>query len=112
ILAVPIQNPLAYRTSTYHSLEDGLNANRIFPGDPDETLTNRIVARIYRDVLLQADYAIDFHANARDSIHFNFVRWGQEDAWQRSLDMSRAYGVTTVLSVAKTYGYGFEERLV
>ena len=25
--------------------------------------------------------------------------------------MSRAFGTTTVLSVAKTYGFGFEERL-
>lgn len=112
ILAIPVQNPLAFRTSTYHSLEDGLNANRIFPGDPDETLTHRLVAGIYQDVLLQSNYAIDFHANSRGSIHFNFVRWAEGEVYQKSVAMSQAFGVTTVLSVAKTYGYGFEERLM
>jgi predicted deacylase len=111
IVAIPIQNPLAFRTSTYHSLEDGLNANRIFPGDADETLTNRIVAKIYQDALSQANYAIDFHSNVLNSIHFNFVRWREEKAWQDGVAMSQAFGTTTVLSVLKAYGYGFEERL-
>ena len=69
LVAIPIQNPLAFRTATYHSMEDGLNANRIFPGDADETLTNRIVARIYQDALSQANYAMDFHSNVLNSIH-------------------------------------------
>ena len=103
---------LAFRTATYHSLEDGLNANRIFPGDADETLTNRIVARIYQDALSQANYAMDFHSNVLNSIHFNFVRWREEKAWQDGVAMSQAFGTTTVLSVLKTYGYGFEERLM
>jgi predicted deacylase len=111
IIAIPIQNPLAYRTHSYHSLEDGLNANRIFPGDIDETLTNRIVAHIYKEALSQSNYALDFHSNVLNSIHFNFIRWREEEAWQKSVQMSQAFGTTTVLSVLKTYGYGFEERL-
>jgi len=111
IIAIPIQNPLAFRTSSYHSLEDGLNANRIFPGDMDETLTNRIVAHIYQNALSQSNFAIDFHSNVLDSIHFNFIRWREEEAWQQSVAMSQAFGTTTVLSVAKKYGFGFEERL-
>ena len=70
IIAIPIQNPLAYRTSSYHSLEDGLNANQIFPGDIDKSLTNRLVAHIYQDALSQSDCAIDFHSNVLNSIHF------------------------------------------
>lgn len=112
IIAIPIQNPLAFRTSTYHSLEDGLNANRIFPGDPTETLTNRLVAAVSRFAVDQSDVVIDLHCNARDSILFNFVRWNDSDAARTSVALSRAFGFTTVLSEAKRQGFGFEERLV
>jgi predicted deacylase len=112
VIAVPIQNPLAYRTSTYHSLEDGLNANRIFPGDPHETLTNRIIAAVTKHALDQSDYVIDLHCNSRDSILFNFTRWEDSDTGRANVAMSQAFGFTTVLSQPKRQGFGFEERLV
>lgn len=111
LIGIPIQNPLAYRTSTYHSVEDGLNANRIFPGDPTETLTNRAVASITREAVSQSDYVLDLHCNARDSILFNFVRWGEGDVYRQNVALSKAFGFTTVLSQAKRQGFGFEERL-
>jgi len=112
LIAIPIQNPLAYRTSTYHSLEDGLNANRIFPGDPTETLTNRAVAAITREAVSQSDYVLDLHCNARDSVLFNFVRWGDGPVYRQNVALSKAFGFTTVLSQAKRQGFGFEERLM
>ncbi|HEX5465225.1 MAG TPA: succinylglutamate desuccinylase/aspartoacylase family protein [Candidatus Limnocylindrales bacterium] len=112
LIAFPVQNPLAFRTSTYHSLEDGLNANRIFPGDPTETLTNRAVAAISTHAIDQSDYVLDLHCNARDSILFNFVRWSDSAAGRESVTLSTAFGFTTIISEAKRQGYGFEERLV
>lgn len=111
IVAIPIQNPFAYRSSSYHSLQDGLNANRIFPGDPTETLTNRMVAAISRHALEQADYVIDFHCNSRDSILFNFMRVDGSHASRKGLELSTVFGFTTVVSEAKQHGFGFEERL-
>jgi predicted deacylase len=112
VICVPIQNPLAYRTSTYHSLEDGLNANRIYPGDPHETLTNRVIAAITRHALDQSGYVVDLHCNARDSILFNFTRWEDSPTGRANVAMSQAFGFTTVLSQPKRQGFGFEERLV
>jgi predicted deacylase len=112
IIAVPIQNPLAYRTSTYHSLEDGLNANRIFPGDPHETLTNRVIAAISSAAMDQCSHVIDLHCNARDSILFNFTRWESSATGRANVALSQAFGFTTVLSQPKREGFGFEERLV
>jgi hypothetical protein len=112
IISIPIQNPLAFRTSSYHSLEDGLNANRIFPGDATETLTNRLVAAISHNALDQSGYVLDLHCNARDSILFNFVRWNESPAAIESVALSKAFGFTTVISEAKRHGFGFEERLV
>ena len=112
IIAVPIQNPLAYRSSTYHSLEDGLNANRIFPGDKHETLTNRAIAAVTEHALDQCAYVVDLHCNAEDSILFNFTRWEDSDTGRANVEMSEAFGFTTVLSQPKRQGFGFEERLV
>ena len=112
IIAIPIQNPLAFRTSSYHSLEDGLNANRIFPGDASETLTNRIVAAIHEHAVNPADYLIDFHCNSRDSILFNFMRVADTPASAKGLELSKSFGFTTVVSEAKQHGFGFEERLM
>lgn len=112
IIAIPIQNPHAFKTSSYHSLEDGLNANRIFPGDASESLTNRAVAAISAHAVEQSDYVVDLHCNAHDSILFNFVRSGPFDAGAKSVELSKAHGFTTVISHAKRHGFGFEERLV
>jgi len=112
LIGIPIQNPLAYRSSTYHSLDDGLNANRIFPGDPSETLTNRMVACITSQAVEQSQYIIDFHCNVADSILFNFVRWEDSETGRHNLELSRVFGFTSVLSEVKRHGFGFEERLV
>jgi uncharacterized protein len=112
VIAIPVQNPLAFRASSYHSLEDGLNANRIFPGDHTESLTSRAVAAISKYALDQSDYVLDLHCNARDSVLFNFTRTGDFPAAQESVRLSQVFGFTTVLSEAKRHGFGFEERLV
>jgi uncharacterized protein len=111
VIAIPIQNPLAFRASSYHSPQDGLNANRIFPGDRTETLTNRAVAMISEHALEQADVVLDLHSNARDSVLFNFTRTGDFPAAKESVRLSKVFGFTTVLSEAKDHGFGFEERL-
>jgi predicted deacylase len=111
ILAIPMQNPMAFRTSSYHTLDDGLNANRIFPGDPDETLTNRAVAAISKYAVAPAEYVIDVHCNVQNSVVYNFVRIDGTEVGERSLELSQAFGFTTVVSQLKRHGFGFEERL-
>lgn len=111
IIAVPVQNPHAFKASSYHSPEDGLNANRIFPGDATESLTSRAVAAAWTEAVTQSDYVLDLHCNARDSILFNFVRTGPTAAGKKSVELSRAHGFTTIVSHAKRHGFGFEERL-
>ena len=103
---------MAYRTSTYHSLEDGLNANRIFPGDPHETSDQPDHRGHHRHALDQCGFVVDLHCNARDSILFDFTRWEDSDTGRANVALSQAFGFTTVLSQPKRQGFGFEERLV
>lgn len=42
--------------------EDGKNLNRIFPGDPQGTVSQRMADFLVREILSQTDYLIDLHS--------------------------------------------------
>lgn len=63
LILVHIANPPSfYGRTIYVSPVDGKNLNRVFPGRPDGTLTERIADVITRDVIERADFLIDLHA--------------------------------------------------
>ena len=43
--------------------EDGLNLNRVFPGRDDGSYTERLAARILRDVVARSDFLVDLHGS-------------------------------------------------
>ncbi|MEM6700500.1 MAG: succinylglutamate desuccinylase/aspartoacylase family protein, partial [Bacteroidota bacterium] len=48
--------------SPYKSPTDGKNLNRIFPGDPEGTLTDRIADFISNEVIGRSNYFVDMHS--------------------------------------------------
>jgi len=48
------------------SPDDGLNLNRVFPGRSDGRPTERLAARIMRDVVARSDYLVDMHGSDGD----------------------------------------------
>jgi predicted deacylase len=63
LILVHIANPPSfYGRTIYTSPADGKNLNRVFPGKPDGTLSERIADSITRQVIEQADYLVDLHA--------------------------------------------------
>lgn len=63
LILVHIANPPAfYGRSVYVSPADGKNLNRVYPGRPDGSLSERIADAITRNVIEQADFLIDLHA--------------------------------------------------
>ncbi|MBX3134487.1 MAG: succinylglutamate desuccinylase/aspartoacylase family protein [Gemmatimonadaceae bacterium] len=48
------------------SPDDSLNLNRVFPGNPDGRPTERLAARLLREVVAQADYLVDLHGSDGD----------------------------------------------
>jgi uncharacterized protein len=61
IVAVPCANPLAYESRTRNTPNDMLDLNRVFPGDPDGTLTPQLAAKIYGVFAQRCDYFVDLH---------------------------------------------------
>lgn len=48
------------------SPDDSLNLNRVFPGAADGRPTERLAARILRDIVSQSDYLLDLHGSDGD----------------------------------------------
>ncbi|ALE07411.1 hypothetical protein AL755_21200 [Arthrobacter sp. ERGS1:01] len=62
VVAVPVCNPYAYETMTRHTVQDGLNLNRIFPGDRNGSLTEQLAA-VLTGIQEEADFFIDYHSS-------------------------------------------------
>src|SRR5579862_3097565 len=62
ILMVHVANvPMFFGRAIYYSPKDGKNLNRVFPGRPDGTLSERIADVITRDVIARATHVLDLH---------------------------------------------------
>lgn len=61
-LAVPVANPPAYAAATRSSPVDGLNLARIFPGDPQGSLSQRIAHVLTQTFIVHADLLVDLHS--------------------------------------------------
>ncbi len=62
LLMVPICNVPAYESVLRSSPIDGLNLARVFPGDPNGTITQRIAYWITQKLIKPADFVIDLHS--------------------------------------------------
>ena len=63
VILVHIANMPAFLGRTiYYSPGDGKNLNRMFPGDPDGTISQRIAHTLTTTVIDQANYLVDLHA--------------------------------------------------
>jgi len=63
LILVHIANPPSfYGRTIYTSPADGKNLNRVFPGRPGGTLSERIAHEITTQVIAKADFLVDLHA--------------------------------------------------
>ncbi|MEX2157024.1 MAG: M14 family metallopeptidase [Gemmatimonadales bacterium] len=63
VLIVHVANlPSFLGRTVYYSPVDGKNLNRVYPGRPDGTVSERIAHAITRDIIDRADYLVDIHS--------------------------------------------------
>jgi N-alpha-acetyl-L-2,4-diaminobutyrate deacetylase len=65
VIVIPFMNYPAFRAATRVSPIDGANLNRIFPGRPDGTVSDKIADYFQRVLLPVADIVLDFHSGGR-----------------------------------------------
>lgn len=65
VIMVPAMNYPAFRAGRRTSPIDGGNMNRVFPGKPDGTVTEKIADYFQRSLLPLADLVLDIHSGGR-----------------------------------------------
>jgi N-alpha-acetyl-L-2,4-diaminobutyrate deacetylase len=65
VIILPAMNYPAFRAGTRTSPIDKGNMNRIFPGRPDGTVSERIADYIHRHLLPMADLVLDMHSGGK-----------------------------------------------
>lgn len=101
LILVHIANPPSfYGRTIYTSPADGKNLNRVFPGRPDGTLSERIAYAITTQVIAQADFLVDLHAGdgneaLRPYVYMSVTGDAQLDAATRG--MALAFGLDHIV---------------
>ena len=97
IVAVPVANPLTFDLVSYVTPEEfdsvNPNMNRIWPGDEDGSLHQRMAARLWEEVG-RADAIVDLHTGSPDMLPHVVYREGDE----RSRALAEAFGTDLLLS--------------
>lgn len=78
---------------------DGANLNRIFPGDPEGTISYQIIDRVFKEIISKADCYIDFHGGELfESLIPFIVAYDVGDAplFERTMNLVRAFGTKYV----------------
>lgn len=85
--------------SAYVSPSDGKNMNRVWPGDPDGTFTERVAHLLTQEYIEDAAAVIDVHGGEWDEDIDCFIithRSGDADLDTRTVDLAMALGFTYV----------------
>ena len=86
IVAVPVANPYAFEAGKRVTPADGLNLNRIMPGDSEGSLTEQLAARLAGILDDGCTHFIDYHSGGTLAcVDYSYVH-------EAGAEMSRAYG--------------------
>jgi predicted deacylase len=84
----------------YYSPVDGKNLNRVYPGDPNGTVSDRIAHAITTEVIDRADFLVDLHCGDGNEALRPYSYWmisGNEDLDGKSKEMVIAFGLDHIV---------------
>ncbi|MEV0492037.1 succinylglutamate desuccinylase/aspartoacylase family protein [Streptomyces atratus] len=101
VVVCPVANPPAvYQGRLGVSPVDGVNINRVFPGDPDGGPTERLAAWLFTNLLDGADAYVDLHSGGIDEVLTDFVGYrltGDPALDAKTAGMAGALGIEDVI---------------
>ena len=91
-IILPDDQPAGIPRRTRSSALDGKNMNRVWPGDPDGTITERIVSWLDREALSQSDVLMDLHTggNAMDLIPMSMCHYSEDPVFRSRIRAAQA----------------------
>ena len=101
VIVVPLLNVASFLQKVPHlNPVDGKNMNRLYPGKPDGTQTERALWAITKQVLEKCDYLIDFHGGDLDENMRRYSYWpdtGNDRLDRTSRGMVLAFGFDHII---------------
>jgi len=105
LVIIPVVNMpcLQFRTPWFNLTQsispmDGLNINRVFPGDPNGTVTKIVAHKLFHDFISKSDYHVDFRGgdlNESHLVHTIFLKIGKEID-DKCEEMAKVFGLEYV----------------
>jgi predicted deacylase len=90
-IGLPSANPLAFITRSRGWIIDepqaSRNLNRVFPGKPDGSITERIAYTIFNEVILKSTVVLDFHTGGY-MVPFIGYRYGFGELSKKSFELA------------------------
>ena len=86
--------------TVYYSPADGKNLNRVFPGKPDGTLSERIAEAMTRDIISRATHVIDLHCGDGNESLRPYTYWittGDPAVAAAGREMALAFGLERIV---------------
>ena len=101
VIIVPLVNIQSFEQKVPHvNPVDGKSMNRLYPGKPGGTQTERISWNVTRQVLDRSDYVMDFHGGDLDENLRRYAYWadtGQSQMDATSRGMVLAFGLDHII---------------
>ncbi|PZW50855.1 hypothetical protein C8P66_10168 [Humitalea rosea] len=114
VIILPMANFPAAMAGRRVSPIDDVNMNRIFPGDPDGTVTRQIAHYIDSELLPLADLVIDLHSGGSSLMYVPCALARQSDdpaLYQKQLAALRAFGAPFTYIQGGAQGQGGDQTL-
>jgi predicted deacylase len=101
IIMVHVANMPSFLGRTiYYSPVDGQNLNRVFPGKPDGTLSERIADTITREIINRATHVVDLHCGDGNEALRPYSYWvttGDPKVAEAGKAMALAFGLDRIV---------------
>ena len=107
IVAPLVSVPAFQRRAIYVNPLDGVNFNRVCPGNPAGTITEIMAHLLFKNVIEQADYYIDLHGGDMIEALVPFTLYyksGNQKVDDASKALAEAYGIPIILGTTVLRG--------
>jgi hypothetical protein len=108
VIIVPVVSvPAFQRRAIYVNPLDGINFNRVCPGNPAGTITEIMADLLFKNVIARADYYIDLHGGDMIEALVPFTLYfksGNQAVDDASRALAEAYGIPIILGTTVLRG--------
>ncbi|MCC6935920.1 MAG: succinylglutamate desuccinylase/aspartoacylase family protein [Thermomicrobiales bacterium] len=104
VIIMPVVNlPAFWNRTPFVCPVDGLNPNRMFPGEPDGTYTEQLVHAVTEEFIAHADLYIDLHGGdmVEALVPFSICRKSPDATDMKAREIAEVFGLPYLLVIDK-----------